>query len=164
MKSRWKLAAMVLTLAGILMAGWLDVTAKQPSSTGNGIQWSSYTEGLRRGKAENKKLLLSFHADWCRYCLKMEKETFQDSTVIAYLNRHFIPVSVDLESAREIAARYNVKGLPSTWFLSENGGPICSRPGYIPPDEMLNILRYIGSDSYLSMSYKSFLEKSPPVK
>ena len=50
-------------------------------------------------------------------------------------------------------------GLPSTWFISEDGNRIGNRPGYIASDEMLKILKYIGTDSYLSMSFKAFMEK-----
>jgi thioredoxin-related protein len=89
----------------------------------------------------------------------MEKETFRNPTVVAYVNRNFIPVSVNSDKQQDIAAKYNVRGLPSTWFISEKGDKIGSRPGYIAADEMLNILKYIGSDSYRSMTYKSFLEK-----
>jgi thioredoxin-related protein len=89
----------------------------------------------------------------------MEKETFQDPTVIAYVNRNFIPISVNSDKEQKIAAKYNVRGLPSTWFISENGDKIGNRPGFIASDEMLKILKYIGTDSYLSMSFKSFMEQ-----
>ena len=135
------------------------VRANAAQSTGGGIQWLSYAEGRQRGEAENKKVFLVFNADWCRYCLQMEKETFQNPTVIAYVNRNFVPISVNSDREQDIAAKYSVRGLPSTWFISENGERIGNRPGYISTDEMLRILKYIGSDSYLSMSFKAFVEK-----
>ena len=70
----------------------------------------------------------------------MEKETFQNPTVIAYVNRNFVPISVNSDKEQKIAAQYNVRGLPSTWFISENGDRIGNRPGYISSDEMLKIL------------------------
>ena len=135
------------------------VRANAAQSTDGGIQWLSYAEGRQRGEAENKKVFLVFNADWCRYCLQMEKETFQNPTVIAYVNRNFVPISVNSDREQDIAAKYSVRGLPSTWFISENGDRIGNRPGYISADEMLKILKYIGSDSYLSMSFQAFLEK-----
>jgi thioredoxin-related protein len=157
MIKKWTLPALALTLTFTLLTGDVDAVASQTG--GGGIQWLSYSEGRQRGEAENKKVFLVFNADWCRYCLQMEKETFQDPTVIAYVNRNFVPISVNSDKEQKIAAKYNVRGLPSTWFISETGDTIGSRPGYISSDEMLKILKYIGTDSYLSMSFKTFMEK-----
>jgi thioredoxin-related protein len=159
MENRWNLTAMagLALLVTVLLVNALPVPAQGNSGE---IQWMSYAEGRQRGEAEGKKVFLVFNADWCRYCLKMEKETFQNPTVIAYVNRNFIPVSVNSDRQQDIAAKYNVRGLPSTWFISESGDTIGSRPGYIAADEMLNILKYVGSDSYRSMTYKAFLKNN----
>jgi thioredoxin-related protein len=151
------LTAFALALTLGLLTGNVDSVASQAGD--GGIQWLSYAEGRQRGEAENKKVFLVFNADWCRYCLQMEKETFQDPTVIAYVNRNFVPISVNSDKEQKIADKYNVRGLPSTWFISENGDRIGNRPGYIASDEMLKILKYIGTDSYRSMSFKAFMDK-----
>ncbi len=157
MKNYYRSTAMLLIVLIASILGVFQGNAAQ--STDGGIQWLSYAEGRQRGEAENKKIFLVFNADWCRYCLQMEKETFQNPTVIAYINRNFVPISVNSDREQDIAAKYSVRGLPSTWFISENGDRIGNRPGYISADEMLKILKYIGSDSYLSMSFQAFLEK-----
>jgi thioredoxin-related protein len=151
------LTAFALALTLTLLTENVDSVASQAGD--GGIQWLSYAEGRQRGEAENKKVFLVFNADWCRYCLQMEKETFKDPTVIAYVNRNFVPIIVNSDKEQKIAAKYNVRGLPSTWFISENGDRIGNRPGYIASDEMLKILKYIGTDSYRSMSFKAFMEK-----
>ncbi len=158
MKKRWSLTAMVLTVLFSLVAGNVIAVASQAGDSG--IQWLSYAEGRQRGEAENKKVFLVFNADWCRYCLQMEKETFQNPTVIAYVNRNFVPISVNSDKEQEVADKYNVRGLPNTFFIAETGVPIANRPGYIGPEEMLKILKFFGSDSYLSMSFNAFLEKA----
>jgi thioredoxin-related protein len=157
MKKRLNLATIVLTLVLTWFTGTVIASGSQTDD--GGINWFSYAEGRQRGEDENKKVFLVFNADWCRYCLQMEKETFQNPTVIAYVNRHFVPISVNSDKEQKIAAKYNVRGLPSTWFISENGDRIGNRPGYIDSDEMLKILKYIDSDSYLSMSFQTFVEK-----
>ncbi len=156
MKKRLTLTAITLTLMFNLFSGAANASAAQTND--GGIQWLSYAEGRQRGESENKKVFLVFNADWCRYCLQMEKETFQNPTVIAYVNRNFVPISVNSDKEQKIAAKYNVTGLPSTWFISGTGDRIGNRPGYISSDEMLKILKYIGSDSYLSMTFKDFVE------
>jgi thioredoxin-related protein len=157
MIKRWNLATLALALMLTLLTGAVKATGAQTGK--DGIQWFSYAEGRQRGETENKKVFLVFNADWCRYCLKMEKETFQNPTVIAYINRNFVPISVNSDKQQDIAEKYRVTGLPSTWFISEKGDRIGSRPGYIAADEMLKILKYIGTDSYLSMSFRAFVEK-----
>jgi len=158
MTNRWKLATIALTISLNLFTGAVKASGTQTGDAG--IQWFSYAEGRQRGEAENKKVFLVFNADWCRYCLQMEKETFQNPTVIAYVNRNFVPISVNSDKQQDIAEKYSVRGLPSTWFISENGDRIGNRPGYIAADEMLDILKYIGSDSYLTMTFKAFVEKA----
>ncbi len=157
MKNKWILTMVGLALT-LLALG--DNPALLAAQQGDGIQWMSYEEGRRRSEAENKKVFLVFNADWCRYCLQMEKETFRNPSVIAYVNRNFVPVSVNSDKEHAIASKYNVMGLPSTWFISETGDRIGNRPGYIPPKEMLSILKYIGTDSYRTMSFKAFVEKA----
>jgi thioredoxin-related protein len=155
MPDKW--STMALTVLILLSTG--VVAAECTWAAGSGIEWVSYDEGRERGKAENKKVLMVFNADWCRYCLKMEKETFQNPTVIAYVNRNFVPVSVNSDKEQEIAEKYKVRGLPSTWFISETGAPIANRPGFIAADDMLKILKFFVTDSYRTMSYKAFLEQ-----
>ncbi len=107
------------------------------------INWYTYDEGMALGKIEKKKVFLHFYADWCRYCRKMAKETFQDPSVVAFLKGNFIAIRVNTDKQTNIAAGYGVRGIPATWFLNENGEKIGSRPGYIPPGKLLSILKKV---------------------
>ncbi|WP_372681615.1 thioredoxin family protein, partial [Desulfosarcina sp.] len=101
MIKRWKLTTIALTILLTVSAGAVSASGAQTGDTG--IQWFSYAEGRQRGAAENKKVFLVFNADWCRYCLQMEKETFQNPTVIAYVNRNFVPISVNSDKQQDIS-------------------------------------------------------------
>lgn len=157
MKKRLAPTTLIRSLVFVLLA--FAVATQEAQAGGGDIQWLSYAEGRQRGETEQKKVFLVFQADWCRYCHQMEKETFSDSAVVAYVNQNFVPISVNSDKEGKIATKYNVRGLPSTWFISEKGDRIGNRPGYIPTGEMLNILKYIGTDSYLTMSFKDFMKK-----
>ena len=122
------------------------------------VRWQNYEEGIRRGKQEKKKIFLNFYADWCHYCQVMEEKTFRDGAVAAYLNDHFIPVQVDSDRRQDIAREYSVQGLPTSFFIAEDGANIGSQPGYIPPDLMLPLLKYIHTDSFKRMDFKKFQE------
>ena len=110
------------------------------------IKWYNYNEGMVMRKIENKKVFLHFYADWCSYCKKMAKVTFRNPSVVSYLNENFIAIRVDFDKESEIASRYGVRFLPSTWFLSEIGERIGNIPGYIPPKILLLRLKEMGSE------------------
>jgi thioredoxin-related protein len=114
-----------------------------PVSASEVINWRSYEEGMAVSKIEQKKLYLHFYADWCGFCRKMAQDTFQDSAVVAYLNKNFIPVRVNTDKEQQKAADYGVAGLPFNLFLTDRGEPIISVPGYIPADTMLLLLKEI---------------------
>jgi thioredoxin-related protein len=109
------------------------------------VNWYSYTEGMALGKIEKKRVFLHFYADWCGYCVKMAKDTFQDATVVAYLNENFIPIRVNVDREQETAGKYAVIGLPLTIFLTEMGEPILSIPGYVPADTLIPVLKDVKS-------------------
>ncbi|MBI5580443.1 MAG: thioredoxin family protein [Deltaproteobacteria bacterium] len=129
--------ALILLL--VLLAGG----AASGLAAADKIQWHTYDSGMARSKFEKKKVFLHFYADWCTYCVEMERKTFKDPAVIASLNRNFIPIRVDSDREKQTASLYRVKGLPDTWFISESGEVIGHRPGYIPADQLMGILNVV---------------------
>ena len=131
--------AKVLILLLVLLAGG---AASGPAAADK-IEWHTYDSGMARSKFEKKKVFLHFYADWCGYCVEMERKTFKDPAVIAALNRNFIPIRVDSDRDKKTALLYRVKGLPDTWFISESGDVIGHRPGYISTDQLMGLLNVV---------------------
>ncbi|MBW2337955.1 MAG: thioredoxin family protein [Deltaproteobacteria bacterium] len=127
----------------LLIAFFLSMGFFSDTSAVETINWCSYEEGLVVSKAEKKKVFLHFYADWCVFCAKMAKETFQNPAVVSYLNNNFIPVRVDTDKDPATAMKYGVQGLPSTWFLTEMGEAIGTVPGFIPPEPLLAMLKEV---------------------
>jgi thioredoxin-related protein len=125
-------------LIAIVAAGFSSSLASSES-----IDWHTYDGGMARSKFEKKTVLLYFYADWCTYCAEMERKTFKDPTVVATLNRSFIPIRVDSDRDQHASALFRVKSLPDTWFLSEKGDIIGHRPGFIPADQLLKIINVV---------------------
>jgi thioredoxin-related protein len=127
-----------------------------PASARNQIQWRSYEDGKSIAQSESKKIFLNFRADWCTYCRSMEKNTFTDADIIAFLNSNFISIKIDVDREKSLARKYNIQPLPDTWFLTQTGEVIGNRPGYLTPQDLLPLLRYIHSESYQKMGFKQF--------
>ena len=122
------------------------------------INWQTYEEGMALGKNTATKVFIYFWAPWCGYCKKMDAVTFNDPGVISILNEHFIPVRVDLDKEKNVARGYNVRGVPLSWFISETGERIGSKPGYSPPQSFLPALKFIYTDSFRQMTFDDFLK------
>ena len=143
---------MAIVIIGMVLFGF------STSSAVDKINWHAYEQGLALAKQEKKKIFVHFYADWCAYCEKMEKETLKNPAVIDYLNEHFIPVRVNSDKKRDLARNYFIRGLPSTWFVSETGEKISSLPGYISAEMLLNALKFVHTDSYKRISFKDFID------
>lgn len=134
-------------------------TSAMSASEKTAIKWYGYDDGMAAGKKEGKKILISFYADWCTYCKKMDRETFSKSDVAAYMNENFISIKLNSDIEKQLSREFRVSGLPMTWFLDEDGGKIQGLPGYLSKEMFLAYLKYFQSDSYRDMSFRTFLSK-----
>jgi thioredoxin-related protein len=142
---------------GKLMGSIQEKESGQTSDK-SAIDWQEYAKGMDLAKKENKPVFLYFHADWCSYCKKLKKTTFQDALVLKYLRDNFISITVDTDKDQERAAQWKVKGLPTLWFLKPDNSRITSIPGYIDAEQFLNALKYIQTASYDKMSFPDFIK------
>jgi thioredoxin-related protein len=122
------------------------------------VKWFTYAEGMAHQERTGKKALITFTAEWCGYCTKLDRETFGDRRVAAFLNESFVPIRVDFDRENQVATDYNVRQVPVTWFVDEKGERISNLPGFIPPDRFLDILRYVHSDSYEDVPFSEYLK------
>lgn len=125
------------------------------------ITWRAYDEGISQGKKEGKKVFLTFYANWCGYCKKMDQTTFSDQSVIDYLTNNYITVKINTEKEQKLAATYRVQGLPTHMFLDSSGEVISGLPGYVPPDQFLPILKYIQTESYKTVKFDEYMKNNP---
>ena len=73
----------------------------------NPVNWKAWnTETLQEAKDEKKLMIISVGYSACHWCHVMEKESFEDSTVAALMNKNFISVKVDREERPDVDQIY----------------------------------------------------------
>ncbi|MEJ5375712.1 MAG: thioredoxin fold domain-containing protein [bacterium] len=146
-------------------AGWcmllaLGLCLGFSSAKAQQIHWIGYEEALREAERTGRPILLYFFVKDCQYCQKMESKTLVASRVAEYLREEFISSRVDGDKSPQLTRRYMVRGFPTIWFLSPEGKPISSLPGYVEPEELTKVLRYIRGGHYRSKSLREYLSGS----
>jgi len=146
-------------IAAIISLFFASVPAVAESSE---IHWFSYDKGIKKMKAEHKKGYIHFYTKWCTYCKIMEKKTFTNKRVIDYLNKNFVPIRINAQNKAEIdlVRKYAAYRYPGNYFINADGSGIGSRPGFIPPDLFLSILKYINTENYKKMSFSDYMKKN----
>jgi len=117
----------------------------------NPVDWHPWGEkALKKAKDENKLLLVSVGYAACHWCHVMEHESFEDSTVAALMNEHFVNIKVDREERPDIDDIYMTAcqmtnqrgcGWPLNCFALPNGQPVWAGT-YFPKDKWKEILNF----------------------
>jgi len=85
----------------------------------NPVEWYPWgDQALEKARKEQKWILLSIGYSSCHWCHVMEKESFEDPEVAAYLNEHFVSIKVDREERPDLDAIY----MEAVQMMSGHGG------------------------------------------
>lgn len=107
----------------------------------NPVDWFPWGEdAFEKARAEDKPILLSIGYSTCHWCHVMAHESFENDTVAALMNAHFVNVKVDREERPDVDAVYMAAvqattgsgGWPMTVFLDHEGRPFYAGT-YFPP-------------------------------
>lgn len=85
----------------------------------NPVDWYPWgDEPFERAKRENKPLIVSIGYAACHWCHVMERESFEDEQVAAFMNEHFINIKVDREEHPDVDHLY----MDAVQAINGNGG------------------------------------------
>lgn len=117
----------------------------------NPVDWYPWgEEALEKAKTEGKLLLISIGYSSCHWCHVMEHESFEDTTVAAFMNAHFVNIKVDREERPDIDDVYMTAcqlssggscGWPLNSFALPDGKPVWAGT-YFPKKKWLEVLEY----------------------
>ena len=152
-------AARALLLALLLFSvttAFGQEKAQENAEEFESITWLGYNEAVVAARDFDKPIFIHFTAPWCKWCVKMKKETYTDPEVIQYLEENFVSVFVDTEKLPSLARKYNVSSLPTLWFLTSGAEGLTAVQGYMGPDSFLPVLEYIGTKAYDEIDYDAW--------
>jgi uncharacterized protein YyaL (SSP411 family) len=109
----------------------------------NPVDWFPWgPEAFEKARAENKPLLLSIGYSACHWCHVMEHESFENDSIAALMNEHFVSIKVDREERPDLDHIYQSVvqmlsgqgGWPLTMFLTPQQEPFYGGT-YFPPED-----------------------------
>lgn len=141
------------------------------------IKWMSFNEALKAQKKEPRKIFMDVYTDWCGPCKLLDKNTFQNKDVAAYVNANYYAVKFNAEGTESIkykdftytnpdfdpkregrnsqhlfAHALKINAYPSVVFFDEKGNLIQPLPGYKTPQQLEIFLKMIKTDAYKNIT------------
>ncbi|MDG1821983.1 MAG: thioredoxin family protein [Flavobacteriaceae bacterium] len=138
------------------------------------VNWMSLEEATVAQKQEPRPIILDAYTVWCGPCKLLDKNTFGNDDVSAYINKHFYAVKFNAEGNENIRfkgenytnekydpkrantrngthmfTRYlSVSGYPTLVFFDEKANYITPVVGYLKPTQLEIYLKLIHQQDY----------------
>ena len=144
------------------------------------INWISFEEAvsLTQEEGNTKKVFIDVYTDWCGWCKKMDKDTFQNPEVAAYMQENFYMVKFNAEGKEPIeydgkTFKYVPSGkrgyhelaaallqgrlsYPTVVFLDKDLKMLSPVPGYQKVQPFMQIAKYFGENIYKEKDWKTY--------
>jgi len=140
-------------------------TANNPEGS---IQWMSLEDAEKASKDSGKLIFVDVYTEWCGPCKMLDRNTFSDADVIAFMNENFHAVKFNAEGAQtvtfqgkqyanpkydpsktgrnsqhEFATSLKVPGYPTMYVLDSKGNVVHNVVGYRAPEQFIEELSKI---------------------
>jgi len=163
-----KLLLFAFVLPFFALAFVASPTAKMPPA--KKIHWYTWEEMAVANAKNPKPIFVDVYTDWCGWCKKMDRSTFQDPKVIKTLTEDFYAVKLDAEQRETIvfkATEFKFVGgrrghnelaaslldghlsFPTTGLLTANYERIMISPGFKKVNGLMRELDFVTSGEYL---------------
>jgi len=143
------------------------------------LKWYTWEEAAALNKTKPRKIFVDVYTDWCGWCKRMDKSTFVEEKVAAYLAANFYPVKLNAEQREDIlfngetfkfvetgngkgvntlayALLDGKMGYPSMVYLNEKYERIMISPGYKEAPDMLKELKFAAEDKYKTTDWETY--------
>jgi thiol:disulfide interchange protein DsbD len=135
----------------VLAVGLALALAEVPwGAAGPPLDWRTDLESaLGEARHDARPAMISFHANWCSICDRLDRRTLRKPEVAAELER-FVIVRVDASrldaTSQALLERFGVSGVPSLVFIDPEGRvlDVPRARGFVEPELLLEVLRSVG--------------------
>lgn len=97
----------------------------------------SYPDAIKEAKSSGKLVMLDFYTTWCGPCKMLDKTTWKDEKVQAWLEEYTIPLKVDAEKLRPVAKKFEVSAYPTIVFIDGDEKVVGRFVGYKSPEQFI---------------------------
>ena len=123
-----KIVTLLILVAGLLF--------------GQGVEWKMWKQAVALSSQNHKIIMVEAVRDGCHYCEDMQRDVFNDSKMKEEIQKHFIPVKVNL-SRQKMPLDIEVSMTPTFYFITEEKKVIKTVPGSWNQEDFKNMLREI---------------------
>jgi len=148
------------------------------------VDWLTWEEAMEKSKLEKRKIVVDVYTEWCGWCKKMDKTTFQADKIVEYINKNYYAVKFDAERKKQIS--YNDKeysfiksgrngyhelaaellqgrlSFPTVVFLDEETALIQPIPGFQDAVTFEMIIKFFAEDHYKKTPWPKFTASYKP--
>jgi thioredoxin-related protein len=144
------------------------------------INWLTLNEALELQKENPKKIIMDVYTNWCGPCKMLDKNTFQNPDLAAYVNKNYYAVKFNGEgnktlnykgkpygnpnydetkankrnSSHEFANYMGINAYPTIVFMNEKGDLIMPLRGYFNPTQLELYLKLFKGEDYKNINTK----------
>src|SRR5688572_29614585 len=154
--------ALITTVSIIVMSP--DTTAMGAGEAS--FKWRTINEALDEAPEAKKLILLDVYTDWCGWCKRMDRDSYADSSVGAFISERFVPAKMNPEkegtvkfdgkdfTQAEFGRALGITGYPATAFFTADRELITVVSGYYPPKDFHLLLRFLADEHYKTVSFE----------
>lgn len=164
---------LVLLAAGPPAAARAQSPATGTETARTAPVWLPFAEAVTAADASGKMVLVDVWSATCGWCARMQREVYTRPELLSYLYEHFETGRLDIDvrtdtiaymgyelSSAELSVAFGATGTPTAVFLTPDGTYITRLPGYHPFDRFLEVLQYIGSESFREMTFDEYAQRA----
>ena len=93
-----------------------------------GVDFHTYEDALKIQKKNHKIIMIDVMRTGCHYCIKMDKEVFDNPEMSQWIEKRFIPVKLNLDFD-DLPLGLHVYFTPTFFFVDENQKIVKKIPG-----------------------------------